>query len=637
MRRRSFPAAAVVLAALALSACDRAPVEPPHPGGAATSVSVGAEPATILATQVSAGGYESCAIQVDGTIRCWGTRPVWLGPPPAGTFKQISISKNSHGCGIRTDDTLACWGNNASGQTIAPSGTFTNVAVGGWHSCAVRSDGTVTCWGDNHWGQATPPAGTFTQVAGADWASCGLKTDGEVTCWGDVTLRGANPAPGPFTQFDIKDHHGCGIRPDGTAGCWGPDFTYGAVPMPTGTFTQVSVGVFHLCLLRTDGTVACWGDDRSGQSSPPAGIFTQISTSYFHACGITPARTIVCWGDDSMGQSSPPGPNSAPTASIGGPYTGSEGSAVSLVMGATDPDGDALTYTWNMGDGTTGSGASLPASHTYADDGTYTITLTADDGRGGTATSTTTAAIANVAPAITGFARAGGASGPIQLIAGSASAAFVLAFTDPAGSRDAYAAQVDCGNGTTLHSAGASPHAVSCTYMSAGIYTLHATVADEDGGVSATAAYRYVIAYDPDGGFATGSGFFTTRSATPRKAHFTLNAKFLPGESAAPDGSAKFWIPGGNITFESTAIEMLVVYGGRAQLWGTGRLNGVDGARFRITAADGEAAGGAGGADRVRVELWSAGGARIYDSQPGAAQDAPVTTPLDAGTIRIHR
>lgn len=53
------------------------------------------------------------------------------------------------------------------------------------------------------------------------------------------------------------------------------------------------------------------------------------------------------------------------------------GAAVQLTADSTDPNGDALTYDWNFGDGTVGAGSAT--SHTFAQPGTYTVSVAASD------------------------------------------------------------------------------------------------------------------------------------------------------------------------------------------------------------------------------------------------------------------
>lgn len=69
----------------------------------------------------------------------------------------------------------------------------------------------------------------------------------------------------------------------------------------------------------------------------------------------------------------------APTADAAGPYIGTVNEAITFDgTGSSDPDGDALTYTWNFGDGSLGTGES--PSHTYFAIDEFTVKLTVSDG-----------------------------------------------------------------------------------------------------------------------------------------------------------------------------------------------------------------------------------------------------------------
>ena len=89
----------------------------------------------------------------------------------------------------------------------------------------------------------------------------------------------------------------------------------------------------------------------------------------------------------------PPPKNNPPVANAGGPYAGHVSQLISFNgSGSHDPDvGDTLTYSWNFGDGATGTGTS--PLHSYTSLGVYTINLTVSDGKltsSNTATATIT-------------------------------------------------------------------------------------------------------------------------------------------------------------------------------------------------------------------------------------------------------
>jgi PKD repeat protein len=95
------------------------------------------------------------------------------------------------------------------------------------------------------------------------------------------------------------------------------------------------------------------------------------------------------------------GSNRAPTAVASANRTSGQAPlAVTFSSaGSSDPEGGALTYSWNFGDGTTSTAAN-PAK-TYTANGTYRVTLTAKDAEGLTGTANVTITVGNTAPTVT--------------------------------------------------------------------------------------------------------------------------------------------------------------------------------------------------------------------------------------------
>ena len=75
-----------------------------------------------------------------------------------------------------------------------------------------------------------------------------------------------------------------------------------------------------------------------------------------------------------------------------------------------------------------------------------------------------------------------------------------------------------------------------------------------------------------------------------------------------------------------------MITGTKAQYTGSGKVNGRGSYGFLLTVSDGRAAEG--WVDKVRIKIWDkANGAVVYDSQPGAPDNANPTTVLRGSAV----
>jgi hypothetical protein len=163
-----------------------------------------------------------------------------------------------------------------------------------------------------------------------------------------------------------------------------------------------------------------------------------------------------------------------PVANAGADKTGNEGSAVSFTGSATGGEG-ALTYSWNFGDGGTATGQTV--SRTYADNGTFTVTLTVTDSLGRSSTDTAVVTVSNVAPT-------GSLTDDNPVIPGQSVNISFSNQQDPssadttAGFRYSY----DFNNDGTFDTVNVTTPSVSYVFNQVGNYTVRGRIIDKDGG-----------------------------------------------------------------------------------------------------------------------------------------------------------
>jgi hypothetical protein len=277
---------------------------------------------------------------------------------------------------------------------------------------------------------------------------------------------------------------------------------------------------------------------------------------------------------------------------------------------------------------------------TCNDDGTFTITLTASDGINLPVAVDGTLTVSNVAPTIS---LGSPPSGSVFVIGSTVS---VVANVADQGTNDTLTCSFfwDGGGPNSASVAGGGICSQSNTFVSAGVYTSTVTVTDDDGGVGGPITVVIVV-YNPDSKLTGGAhasspaGALASNPFTVGQVQLNANPQYQK-LATTPSGQANFTFNAAGLKFSATALEWLVVTGGKGQLRGSGTIGNVGNYGFLLTVVD-DGSGNNAPADRMRMKIWdkSAGDAVVYDTTPGGAEDIDVspTLPIGGGNLTLHK
>jgi alpha-tubulin suppressor-like RCC1 family protein len=285
------------------------------------------------AAGIAAGSDHTCAIVSGGKVVCWGSNRAGQLALSSGTIRSAGLvvvpglvgataiaAGANHTCAIVVDGTLRCWGDYSYGALGQDTTTFgaevtvpglsgvVGVSGGTYQTCASLIDGTIRCWGLLTEPLNSSPPVAISNVSGATAVSaayffgCALLSDGGVTCWGD-NFEGQL---GNGTTTPVPDA-GNALSPASLTGS--------SVANLGGRAVGLSAADYHACALLAGGTVKCWGDNQWGElgdatmtsSSIPASVtgltgVAEIAVGGAHGCALLSGGAVECWGSNELYQ-----------------------------------------------------------------------------------------------------------------------------------------------------------------------------------------------------------------------------------------------------------------------------------------------------------------------------------------------
>jgi alpha-tubulin suppressor-like RCC1 family protein len=280
------------------------------------------------ALDLAVGGGFSCALERDGTVRCWGHDghgqlgaggAIWRARPsplPVVEGAAVVAARDRTTCVVRSGE-VSCFGAGAEGAlgdgrsedrstpaaVTIPAGVV-DIAMGVAGACVRTLDRQVWCWGR---GTAGMPA-LRTGVTAADGISVGrghacALSRGRVLCWGDNHEGQLGQPLPPVAPGDPGDP----MSPDGSA-------EPSTVPLGA-VVVEIAAGHDHTCARSEGGLIFCWGRGDEGQlgdgrrlrSAAPILVALPeaaraISGGAVHTCALLVSGQTWCWGGNHDGQ-----------------------------------------------------------------------------------------------------------------------------------------------------------------------------------------------------------------------------------------------------------------------------------------------------------------------------------------------
>ena len=407
--------------------------------------------------------------------------------PLGGMFMAITLASSS---AVDSDFSCPSQGGTSFGDTSCRWGDYSVVSV--------DPNNPDVVWGSNQ--IDGPSAG-----GNAHWATQNFAlTPTDVPPTGSFAIS-PNPAPpGSAVTVDASGS----TDPDGMITNYSWDFGDGSTGTGlTATHTYAATGTYTVTLTVTDNggqtsstthSVTVAGPlsaaftvlpnpapagtpislDASGSTDPGATITsyswnfgdggTGAGSATSHSYAAAGTYVIALTVSDGYGESA----TTTRTVTVVGPPSGSftasanpspVGSPIHFdASGSTDPGTSITSYSWNFGDGSTGTGSAT--THSFAAAGTYIVTLTVADNFG--RMSATSHAVSVVGPPTASFTNA-----PSPAIAGAPISFNASSSTDPGASITTYSWNF----GDGLAGSGTNPRH---SYSASGTYTVTLTVSD---------------------------------------------------------------------------------------------------------------------------------------------------------------